>query len=173
MKKAWMALLVVALACAGAGAGDFDVTPTMVGNPDIIKGRVGFGDPNEGMIGPYGSWNDGDPYHLWGAGGYAQVDVTKSVTGTIDRILGTPNAWWELLEELGGQVYLVTEVGPASLSNKPQATAMPGVGIRLGPLIAEFGYDIVEGGAIEDEAGEELAESGPTYFIGISKTFRF
>jgi hypothetical protein len=149
-----------------------DVTPQVGGNNGMLKSRIGFGDPNEGMVGPWGSWSRTDTDHIWGAGVFGRIDLSGQIAGMIDSAFDTPDSWWKLLADLGARAYLVTDVGAVNLNGDADATAVPGFGLVLGPLWAEIGYQVFEGGGIK-QAGKLLADDGVVYTIGIQKVFRF
>ena len=172
MVRVWMAWVVMAVLVVLCSTVYGDIAVPVTGNDDTIKGRVMFGDPNEGLVGFYGAWDDRAPEHLWGAGVTARMDISGEVTSLLDRFLGTPTSWWELLDSLGARAYLWADIGPAALAEDPQATATPGAGLRLGPFLAEAGYSLLEGGSIPLGDGDEL-ESGMTYWIGVEWSIRF
>lgn len=168
----WLALIVTAFLVLLCSTVYGDVALPVTANDDTIKGRVLFGEPNEGMVGFFGEWDDRAPEHLWAAGVSGRMDVSDEVTGVLDRFLGTPSSWWELLDALGAQAYVWADVGPCALPEDPQASATIGVGARLGPFLAEAGYRFLEGGGVALPDGDELV-SGMTYTIGVQWSIRW
>jgi hypothetical protein len=166
-----MALLMSCIWIAPVRAWDLD--PQLLGNENGVKLRIMAGDVNEGMFGAWGSWDsDIDRERVWGAGLCGQLDISKPVGTVLDTILGTPNEWWDLLDKLGGQLYLGADVGGVDLGGNPKATAVPCVGVKLGPLIAEIGYEFFDSGRVNAETGV-IVKDGLTYYIGIQRVFLF
>ncbi|MCE5324913.1 MAG: hypothetical protein LLG01_00715 [Planctomycetaceae bacterium] len=150
----------------------FDIVPAVVGNDQYITGRVGLGDPNQGLAGPYVRWNDQDPDTLWGAGVFGSYDLSAQVREAVGTVLQVPQTWWDTLDKLGARTYIGAEVGVCDFTGEPQAESTPYWGGRLGPLVGEIGYTVFEGGHIR-QASEIVAESGLMWRIGVGWTFRF
>jgi hypothetical protein len=148
------------------------ITPSVVGNDQFLKGWVGFGDPNVGMVGPYVTWNDLDPTNIWAGGVRGQLDLSGTVQAGISRIIPVPASWWETLEMLHASAYGAVEVGACHLIGGPEAETTPLLGARLGPLVVEVGYAIFDGGKIAS-ADKVIAESGLTWWVGLQWPMRF
>ena len=174
--RKWMWLGVVALLTLYAWtpwASALDVVPNVLANDQVVKGWLGFGDPNEGLVGAYVGWNDQDPTNLWAVGLRGQYDISPQIRGVLGTVFGVPETWWSTLDQMGARVYIFNEVGICNLHESAEAVATPGIGARLFVLTVEAGCDIFESGQIKAPSGDILAESGFTWFIGISRTFRF
>jgi|GEM_PF-2727942 len=169
----WTKWLVVVLAlCLPSVVGAFEVVPSIYGNNQFLKVWCGFGNPDGGLIGPYGTWNDQDPKHLWGGGIRGQIDVSEKARDVLGKAFRVPEQWWESLDAVGARVYLAHEVGVSDLAGSTRADTIPMIGARLFVLNAEWGYKILDGGRIEGPDGI-LDKSGFKWFIGISRPFRF
>ncbi len=163
-------VLMALLSCQITSA--FDLVPSVIGNDQYLKGRLGFGDPNGGLIGPYASWNDQDWKHVWGAGVFGQYDISPQARAVIGTVFGVPETWWESLDQVGARVYVGDEVGACNLAGPPEAQTTPFLGARLFVLTAEIGYNVFEGGKIVTDNGR-IAKSGMAWFIGVGRTFRW
>jgi hypothetical protein len=173
-RKRKMAVWFVMGLCSvwGVEAFAFDVVPGVIGNDQYIKGWVGLGDPNGGLIGPYGTWNDQVPTNIWAVGVRGQLDVSNVARTAIGTVFGVPEIWWKALDTVGARVYVGDEVGACHLIGGSEAQTTPFIGARLFVLTAEVGYDIFENGRIETADGV-LAKSGMTWFVGVSRDFKF
>jgi hypothetical protein len=167
----WMISAMVMVFLCGTTYG-FELTPSVVGNDQFIKGFIGAGDPNAGLVGPYATWNDMDSENVWAAGLRGQYDISGTMQAGISKILPVPASWWEALEALKASGYIGVEVGVCNLTGAREAEATPLIGARLGPLVAEVGYSIFEGGQVKTQSGT-LAESGLTWWIGLQWPLRF
>jgi len=165
------AVVAVLLVCGQAWS--FDIVPAIAANDEIVKGWVGFGDPNGGLVGPYAAWNSVDPTNVWGAGVRGQVDLSGPARALFGAMFGVPETWWNSLESVGARAYVFHEIGACDLTGQAEAVASPGLGARFFVLTAELTYDIFEGGKVQRPGGDILAESGFAWFIGISRVFRF
>jgi len=170
--KTMLAVMVVLTALVPIGGCSGTVTPEFMGNDGMLKAGVGFGDPNAGTIGFRAGWNERQPQDLWSVSAVGKYDIGGPVTGVLDKALGTPNEWWQLLDSLGGRLYLLVEVGPVDLAGAPQAMSAPGVGVALGPFTFEYTYEIFENGKMLDGTGV-LARSGTQAWFGVQRAFWF
>lgn len=171
ISRVMVAMLVGLVALCGT-ANAFDIVPAVSANDQFVKGWIGFGDPNGGLIGPYGTWNDEDPTSLWATGVRGQFDISESARSVLGGIFGIPDTWWQSLDKVGARAYVFNEIGVCDFGT-PDAIASPGIGARLFVLTAEVTYDILDGGTIRAPSGDILAESGFQWFIGVSRVFRF
>lgn len=171
VKMAMVAVVAIMALCSSVSA--FDIVPSIAANDQFVKGWVGFGDPDGGLIGPYVAWNDQDSKNLWGVGIRGQLDVSAPARQALGTIFGVPQVWWDSLDKVGARVYAFNEIGICRMHGGPEAVASPGLGARLFVLTVEGTYDIFEGGQVRSLAGDPLAESGFQWFIGISRVFRF
>ena len=116
-------------------------------NNEMAEARIGIGDPNTGYAGFWGEWDSRFPEDVAGVGGFGVLDVTRYTVSAVAEILAPPNAWWQLLETLGGRSYLIAKAGAIDLpTDNPRAYAAPGLGIGIGPIAFEQFYRFVEGG---------------------------
>jgi hypothetical protein len=169
---AWKVVFLMGVVLAMAAVSPADVTPQVLANDEIVKGRLLFGDPNTGGVGPWAGWNEAQSSDLWGGGLCGRLDISEPTAAVLSRIPGVPDTWWELLAALGGRTYLGLEIGAVDVSHTPQAMSSPGFGIALGPITYEISYEIFEGGRVR-EGGRTIAESGVKSFFGIQHVFRF
>jgi hypothetical protein len=150
-----------------ARGGEFDVSPGLSADNDVLEARLLLGDPNAGSVGPWLEWNERARNHIWGVGVAATLDISDSARGILDGLLSPPSAWWELLDALGGRMYLVGKVGVVDMVDQPTAYGAPGLGIALAPFFFEQSYQLIEtGGALS-------LRSGYSWQFGIRKIIRF
>lgn len=172
MKFASLILMVAFVLLVVSPVSAFNVVPGFSGNNQFLKGWVGFGDPNGGLIGPYGKWNDEDSSNLWGVGARGQIDVSNTARNLLGDAFGIPEKWWDALDSVGARVYVANEIGACNLAGEREADTSVLIGARLLVLHGELGYKLVEGGGVDSPDGW-IDKSGFTWFIGIGRTFTF
>jgi hypothetical protein len=171
--RMWMAGLLVAAIATVAAAEKFTITTQSMANDQTVEARILLGDPNVGMVGPWGAWNDADTDHTWGVGLCGQINLSRPIVQLLSDWLKIPETWWGLLDQLDAQAYGGLKLGLYGLgTNEPTPGASPVIGTRIGPLFVEASYDIFEGGRVRSD-GETLARNGPVYVIGLQRVFQF
>jgi hypothetical protein len=166
-KQLFITLVFLLVSLPASPALAFDITPGVSANNDLIEGRILFGDPNGGSLGPWVELDGHDTSHLYGLGLAGTYDVSAAGRNAVSALLSPPNTWWELLGALGGRVYLLAKVGEVDIVHARRASAEPGVGIALGPFYFEQTYRFVESG------GSSPFASGYVWQLGIGRPFRF
>jgi hypothetical protein len=168
MKK-WTFITIIAallVATTNLAQGKGYVTVAGLGNDETLKLFVGFGEPNEGCIGPVVGWHEGVDHALWQVGVRAELDVSGRAQAVVDKLDIVPDSWWGLLRDLEARVLLTAEVGAVDVAHGGRAWAAPGVKLALGPISYSVAYEIFEGGRARD-----ISASGVTHFLGVEKRF--
>lgn len=150
-----------------------DANVKVLGNDQIVKGFVGFGDPNGGVVGPLIGWNDQDAgTAIYSAGVRGEYDISEQAWSALDSTIGLPETWKTLFSQLQARPYILCEIGAANLRHDVEAVTSPGIGFRVGPFSFEGVYDIFESGVITHD-GIVLDESGWDIRFSIGKTWTF
>ena len=158
------AILGIILTSPLFAADQFTVTTQSLANDQTVKARLGFGDPNVGTMGPYGSWTESDDGPMWGVGAFGQVNVSTPIAEGLSWLFKISDNSWAVLKALDGQMYVGAEIGADDLAGDPQAFGGPYLGARLGPVTVE----VQQRGAIES-----WVHSQPVLFIGLQRVWRF
>ena len=165
--RTMVVLMVLALATLVQGSVTTDVLVNE--RADALKVRVGLPlpDPNlDAEVGVFGTWYVEDQSSPWGLGLYGKLVTNPGTTipvadwlPGIGDLLGLPDA-------IEGETYALVELEVIDWSEDAGLRFGIGPGIRVGPLMVEYIYDVVDGGETDVGHGGPIVTSGPMLWFG-------
>lgn len=167
MKYGWLAVLcVVAMMVTTVQAKDWSVSALTDSRTNMVEGRVEkvFNDVwRVGFLGTYFADGAANPGKDWGIGGFAKLMVDPNATFPVANWFPKVGDWLKLPETLTAETYLIGKLQALPFEGNVDLCGSIGAGAKIGPILIEYVYNIIESG----DADNPALDSAAVLWVGI------
>jgi hypothetical protein len=126
------------------------------GRTDMIQGRMEFPANNMWSVGALADYftrgNPDDSGQRWGVGGFTKLKVDPDASVPLANWFPAIGEWLSLPESLTGETYLIGIGEVLPYEDGIDLALSVGPGLRVGPVLVEYGYRLVESGDADNPA---------------------